>query len=258
MQPPERHRQVDPERAAQAVERFAYQLAVALRPWRDRSILERERFVGHEPRGIEVVYGAQPLTVRARAMRRVEGKGARRHLGHADAAIGARQASREQPIPAVVGVDDDDVLGELQRNFNRLGESPLDAGLEHEPIDDHVDRVIAPPIQLDVLVERPELTVHSHLREAARAKRHELLLELALPAADDRRQHVHPLVVRGEHHHVDDPLERLRGDLSTAQVAMRNADVGEEEAQVVVDLGDGPDGRSRIRAGRLLLDRDGR
>jgi hypothetical protein len=39
---------------------------------------------------------------------------------------------------------------------------------------------------------------------------------------------------------------------------VRLADVREEQTQIVVDLGDGADGRARIRAGRLLLDRDGR
>ena len=86
----------------------------------------------------------------------------------------------------------------------------------------------------------------------------ELLLELALPAAHDRRQHVDALVVRRQHHHVDDALERLRGDLAAAEVAVRHADVGEQQPQVVVDLGDGADRRARVRAGRLLLDRDGR
>ena len=92
----------------------------------------------------------------------------------------------------------------------------------------------------------------------ARAQRGELLLELPLAAAHDRRQHVDALVVRRQHHHVDDPLERLRRDLAAAEMAVRDADVGEQQPQVVVDLGDGADGRARIRAGRLLLDRDGR
>ena len=41
-------------------------------------------------------------------------------------------------------------------------------------------------------------------------------------------------------------------------MAVRHADVGEEQPEVVVDLGDGADRRTRIRAGRLLLDGDGR
>ena len=39
---------------------------------------------------------------------------------------------------------------------------------------------------------------------------------------------------------------------------MALADAGVEDAQVIVDLGDGADGGARIAAGRLLLDADGR
>ena len=38
---------------------------------------------------------------------------------------------------------------------------------------------------------------------------------------------------------------------------MRDADVREQQPQVVVDLGDGADGRPRVGGGRLLLDGDG-
>jgi hypothetical protein len=40
--------------------------------------------------------------------------------------------------------------------------------------------------------------------------------------------------------------------------AIRIADAREQQAQVVVDLGDRADGRARVVAGRLLLDRDRR
>ena len=53
---------------------------------------------------------------------------------------------------------------------------------------------------------------------------------------------------RVEHHQVEDALERLRRDLAAAVVAVRHADVGEQQPQVVVDLGDRADGRARIRA----------
>jgi hypothetical protein len=39
---------------------------------------------------------------------------------------------------------------------------------------------------------------------------------------------------------------------------VRHADVGEEQPEVVVDLGDRADRRPRVGPGRLLLDRDGR
>ena len=77
------------------------------------------------------------------------------------------------------------------------------------PIDDDVDRVIAAAIELDVLLERSELAVDSRLGVAARPQRRQLLLELALAAADDRREDVDARVLRVEHHHVGDALERL-------------------------------------------------
>ena len=125
-------------------------------------------------------------------------------------------------------------------------------------IDDDLDGVVAAPIERDVLFERPELAVDARLGVAARPQRGQLLLELALAAADDRREHVDALVLRIEHHHVDDALERLAGDLLAAVRAMRHADVGEQQPEVVVDLGDRADRRSRVRAGGLLLDRDRR
>ncbi len=253
----ERQREVDAEHAAERAERFAHELAVAFGPRHDRTVFERQLVIRHDARGIEVVHGAQALALLAGAVGRVEREGARGHLRHADAAPGAGQPAREETIAAVERVDDDDVVGEAEGDLDRFGEPALDPGLEDQPIDHDVDGVVAPPVELDVFVERSLLAVDAHLRESAGAQPGQLLLELALPPAHDRREHVHALLVRREHHHVDDALERLGGDRAAAEVAMRDADVGEEEPEVVVDLGDGADGRARIRSGRLLLDGDG-
>src|SRR5690606_24340030 len=65
--PPERHGEVDAERPAQGPERFAHEPAVPFRPWRDRPLLQRQRFVGHEASRVEIVGGAQPLALGAGA-----------------------------------------------------------------------------------------------------------------------------------------------------------------------------------------------
>ena len=92
-----------------------------------------------------------------------------------------------------------------------------------------------------------QLAVDAGAHEALLAQRRQLLLELALAAADDRRQHVDALVGRIEHHQVEDALERLRGNRLAAVRAVRHADGGEQQAQVVVDLGDRADRRARVR-----------
>ena len=69
---------------------------------------------------------AEPLAARAGAVRRVERERARRHLRHAEAAVDAGQPPREQPVAAVERVDDDDVVGEVERDLDRLGEPALE------------------------------------------------------------------------------------------------------------------------------------
>jgi hypothetical protein len=57
---------------------------------------------------------------------------------------------------------------------------------------------------------------------------------------------------------VDDLLGGLAGDGLAAVGTVRHADAREEQSQVVVDLGDGADGRAGVARGGLLVDRDGR
>ena len=257
-QPRERHVEIDAEVARQRLQRVAHQLAIAFRPRRDRAVGQRLRLVGDHALRIEVDHRSEALTVAAGAVRRVEREGARRHLRHAEPAVYAREPPREEAVAAFVRVDDDDVVGEREGGVDRLHQTALDSAAHDQPIDDDIDRVIAPPIELDVLLERSELAVDARLRVAALPQRSELLLELALAAADDRRQHVDPFVLRIEHHHVGDALERLARDLLAAARAVRHADICEQQTQVVVDLGDRADRGSGVRSGRLLLDRDRR
>ncbi len=219
---------------------------------------QRLRVVRHHARRVEVPRRAEALAGRAGALRRVEREGARRHLGHAQAAGGAGHAAREQPVAAVQGVDDDDLVGQLEGHADRVHQPLLEARLHDQAIDQHLDGVVAAAVEGDVLVEGAQLAVDAGPHEALLAQRRQLLLELALAAADDRRQHVDALVGRVEHHQVEDALERLRGDRLAAVRAVRHADGGEQQAQVVVDLGDGADRRARVAGGGLLLDGDGR
>ena len=257
-QPREGHREIDAEVARQALQRVAHELLVTARPGRDGAVAERLAFVRDDAVRIEVDHRPQSLAFGARAVRRVEREGARRHLRHAQPAVDAGEPPREQPIAALVRVDDDDVLGQVQGDVDRFGQPALDAAADDQAIDDDFDRVIAAAIQLDVLFERAELTVDARFHVAPRALRRQLFLELALASAHDRREDVDALVLRVEHHHVDDALERLAGDFLAAVRTVRDADVGEEEPQVVVDLRHRTHRRTRIRAGGLLFDGDGR
>ena len=138
--------------------------------------------VGHDLPGVEVPGGAQSLAGRAGAVRRVEGEGARRHLGHADAAVDAGELAREQAVAAVERVDDDDAVGQVERRLDRLGQPALDARAHDQPVDHDVDGVVLPAVERQVVVEALELAVDARLGEAAGGDRLQLLLELALAA----------------------------------------------------------------------------
>ena len=79
----------------------------------------------------------------------------------------------------------------------------------------------------------------------------------ALAAPDHRRQHLEAGAVGQLEHPVDDLLGRLADDLGAAVGAMGDPDPGPQHPEVVDDLGDRPDRRAGVAAGRLLVDRDG-
>jgi hypothetical protein len=58
------------------------------------------------------------------------------------------------------------------------------------------------------------------------------------------------------HHPVDHLAHRLRANRQASGGRIGHADPRPQQAHIVVDLGDGGDGRARVAAGRLLLDGD--
>ena len=86
----------------------------------------------------------------------------------------------------------------------------------------------------------------------------QLLAVLALAAAHDRRQQVEPRALGQRQHPVDHLRHGLALDRQAGRRRIGHADAGEQQPHVVVDLGDRADGRARVAAGGLLLDRDGR
>ncbi|GAB4002556.1 hypothetical protein GCM10029992_41100 [Glycomyces albus] len=82
--------------------------------------------------------------------------------------------------------------------------------------------------------------------------------EFALAPADDRGEDLEAGALGQGHDLVGDLLGALAADGLAAGRAVRHADAGVQQPQVVVDLGDGADGRPGVARGRLLVDRDGR
>ncbi len=102
-----------------------------------------------------------------------------------------------------------------------------------------------------------ELAVDADAGEARLLPFGEFLAILALAAANDRREQV-VTAAFGEGHHAVDHLADLLGlDREAGGGRVGDADARPQQAQIIIDFGDGGDGRARVAAGGLLLDRDG-
>src|SRR5207244_30525 len=119
------------------------------------------------------------------------------------------------------GLDLDHAVGQAQRGLERVGEPRAEAVAHDETVDDHLDRVLALFVELDLLAELADGAVHPDAREPLALEVEEQLLVFALAPADDRRQHQEPGARRLRHDAIDHLLPRLGGDRPTAARAVR-------------------------------------
>ena len=155
-----------------------------------------------------------------------------------------------------------DAIGEPERGLERIGEPPLETLPQHQPIDDDLDLVLLVSRQslvaLEELVDLHGLAVDPGAHVPLSGQILEQRVVLALAAANDRRQHLEPGALGELQDAVDDLLRGLALEPGPVVGAVLHADPGVEQTEVVVDLGDRADGRARVPAGRLLIDRDRR
>ena len=235
---------------------------VAHGPRGDGALGQRQVRVGHHQVGVDLLADAQPDALRARAVRRVERK--RPGLKVVDGqrvAVGAGQLLGE-PLLAVrvvvLPVDElqhDDAVGEIQRGLDRVGQALLGRSLDGEAVDHHLDVVLLLLLELGRVGQRMHDAVYADPAVTLAVELVEQVDELALAGADHRREHLEPGALVHRQHLVDDLLRCLLGDALTAHRAVRRAGAGIEQAQIVVDLGDGADRRARVAVGGLLIDR---
>ena len=165
----------------------------------------------------------------------------------------------EEHLLALLYRDEDDAAGHLERALHRVGHpAGLGAVADDEAVHHHLYRVPLALVQVERLREVAHLAVDTDADVPGGARFFEDLLVLAFAAADHRRHDLDPAVLRQGENRVDDLLHGLHLDRPAAVVAVRPTGPGEEQAQVVVDLGDGADGGARVVGHALLVDRYGR
>ncbi len=134
----------------------------------------------------------------------------------------------------------------------------LNPRFHQQTIDHDFDGMVLPLVELKVVLQIHQLAIDACAGVAVFQERLHLFLELALAPADNRR-HDHHAVFRSQGHDpLHDLVRRLSADGPAALGAVWNPDGGEQQAKIIVDFGNGPDGRTRTAAGGLLLNRDGR
>ena len=225
------------------------------------AVEERARPIDNHARGIEIVFRAEAVAGRASAVRRIEAERSRLELRNGDAAVGAGQLFGKDVVGAADDRNRDKSRRQLQRRRDRLLEARGDSGLHQQPIDHHFDRVILPLVEHRNFVELHQLAVDARAEVAVLRQLLQLFAIGAFAAAHDRREDHDAVVGLAEfagQDRLDDLLARLTRDRVAALRAVRDADRAVNDAEVVVNLGDGSDrGTRRPRRG-LLLDGDGR
>ena len=155
--------------------------------------------------------------------------------------------------------DRDEALGQLERRLDRIGDPPPDVGLGDEPVDDDLDRVLVVLRQPDRLARGRWVSPSMRARtkpffaRSCSSFSYSPLRPWTTGASTWNR------VPSGSSSDlVDDLLGRLAADRAAALRAVRMSDPRVQHPEVVVDLGDRPDGRAGVPGGRLLVDRDRR
>ncbi|MNN23898.1 hypothetical protein D3C81_1373100 [compost metagenome] len=220
----------------------------------------QSKFTVDQALGIEELLDPQPITSRTGASRVVEGEQLGLQLADGMAADRAGEACGENHFFERFVVhrgDQGDAIGQLQRSLERLGQTLLEIFTDLETVDHNVDGVLLLFIQLGQLIKFVQLAVDSCTNKTLGAKfiKHRQVLTLAL-ANHRRQQHQFAAFRLGQYqvNHLTDGLSLQRDVVIRAA---RRTDAGVEQAQVVVDLGDSPDSRTRVMRGRFLFDGNG-
>ncbi len=239
-------------------------------PWTDGPIAKAQVCVGHDEVWIQLHLGAQTLTRGASSMGSVKGEGARLDLAQGDPALGTGEVLGEEEImgtPLLVRAsvcygDDHHTVTQIKRRLYGVSQAAavqsVIACLHYQAIHHGFDGVHLVAVEFDVLIHIAHFAVDAHADETRFAHIFEDALVVALAVLDQRSQDHDPAALGQTHDVVHDPVGGLLGDDPSALGAVRDADAGIEQPQVVVDLGDSADGGAGVVAGSALVYGDGR
>ncbi len=222
---------------------------VAPVPAADRTFGQGELAVD-QALGIEELLHAQAIAGRAGTCRVVEGEQLGFQLADGVTADRAGEACGEDHLLAffvlVHGRDQRDAVRQFQRRLEGFGQTLLQVAANLEAIHHDIDGVLLLFVQLGQFVQLVEAAVDAGANEALGPQLVEHGQVLALSLANDGCQQ-HQLAPFWQRQDLVDHLtDGLRFQRRVMVRAAWCADPRVEQAQVIVDLGDGADGGARV------------
>src|SRR6266446_2292749 len=229
--------------------------------WAEVAVKKRAAPIIDDPRRIEIVFRAEAVAGGACAVRRIETEGARFKLRNGNAAIGARELFRKSMFLAANDGDGDEPACQFERRGDRLLKARGNALLNQQAVHDNFDGVILAFVERRKIVKLVKLAIDADADVAILRKFFEFLAIRAFSSADDGRED-HDAVVGlanlAVQNGLHDLLAGLARDRFAAIRAMRHADGRVDDAEIIVNLGDGADGGARRPRGGFLFDGDRR
>ncbi|MNZ98192.1 hypothetical protein D3C78_1174690 [compost metagenome] len=151
-----------------------------------------------------------------------------------------------------------DAVRQFQRGLEGFGQALLQVGANLEAVDHDIDGMFFLLVELGSFVQLIELSIDSGADKTLRAQLFENRQVLAFALADDRRQQHQLAALRFGEDQVDHLADGLRFQRNVVVRATGDAHAGIQQAQVIVNFGNGADRRTRVVRGGLLFDGDRR
>ncbi len=152
----------------------------------------------------------------------------------------------------------DDALAEFKRARELAAQRCLVVGSDAHVGDRQLDVVLAEAVEPRPFVGRDEFAVDAQMRVTLAARPFREIGVIAFACDDQRREQADAAAFVILQHARRDRFHRLRLDRDVALGTILRAELDEQQAQEMVDLGQRRNGALAAAAARALLDRDGR